>query len=88
MKKDKYFTANKTWMTADLFKEGDIVSPSYGNLIAVRGVVAHIGPYVTIEFPRPVKKYRDKPARSKWGYDPSNVRLIAFKPCRSGYERK
>ena len=91
MKKDKYFTHNKTWMTADLFKEGDVVAPSFGTLAGVRGVVAHVGSYVTIEFPRPVSKYPNdgfNRARRMWGYDPSNVRLIAFKPFRSEYKKR
>lgn len=88
MKKDKYFTHNKTWMEADLLKEGDVVAPSFGNLVGVRGVVAHVGSYVTIEFSRPVEKYRGQPARSRWGYDPSNVRLVAFKPFRSEHKKK
>ena len=86
--KDKYFTSNKTLMMADLFREGDVVSPSYGNLLGVRGVVSDVGVNVTIEFPRPVVKYRGRRPRSKWAYDPSNVRLIAFAWSRlSGGER-
>lgn len=74
----EYKHRNKTWMTADLFRQGDVVAPSFGRLAGVRGVVAHVGPYVTIEFPRPVQKYRHQKARSMWGYEPSNVRLITM----------
>ena len=72
---------NKSWMVAELFHERDIVTPSFGALAGVRGVIAHVGPYITIEFPRSVKKYPHDPmsrASCRWGYEPSNVRLIAF----------
>lgn len=70
----------KSWMTADLFREGDVVTPSFGALVGVRGVVAHVGAYVTIEFPRPVRKYHDSMSKASrtWGFDPSNVRLISL----------
>ena len=74
---DKLRYPNQSAMTAELFREGDVVSPTYGNLRGVRGVVAHVGPYITIEFPRPVKKYTGETSRPKrmWGYNPHNVRL-------------
>ena len=71
----------KTWMTADLFHVGDIVSPSCGAIAGKRGVVTNVGRYITIEFPRMVRKYPNdpmKPASCEWRYEPSNVRLEAF----------
>lgn len=81
---------NKSWMTADLFREGDIVTPTFGDLAGVRGVVAYVGVYVTIEFPRRIKKYPREPssqAKHKWNYEPSNVRLLAYRRCRSRHEK-
>lgn len=72
-------------MLPELLREGDVVSPSFGALAGVRGVVTRIGRYVTIEFPRPVKKYPHDSfscASCTWGYDPSNVRLVAFSKTR------
>lgn len=71
----------KSHMTADLFREGDVVAPTFGALVGVRGVVAHVGVYITIEFVRPMKKYPHddlQKASHKWAYEPSNVRLISL----------
>lgn len=71
---------HKTWMTVDLFHVGDIVSPSCGALAGKRGIVVNVGRYITIMFPRVVKKYPNelRPAQREWRYEPSNVRLEAF----------
>lgn len=68
----------KSWMTADLFHVGDIVSPTFGALRGVRGVVSGIGHAVAIMFPQPVRKYADTRPRDTWCYLPENVRLEAF----------
>ncbi len=72
----------KTWMTADLFRLGDVVSPSQGLLAGQRGMVVNIDRYITIMFPRPVRKYAERPPLREWRYEPSNVRLEAFPPRR------
>lgn len=72
---------HKTEMTADLFRVGDIVAPSCGSLTGVKGVVADVRRYVTIMFPKEVRKYPNEPtksARREWRFEPSNVRLLAF----------
>ena len=72
---------NKTNMPIELFRIGDVVSPSCGFLTGVRGVVAEIDRYVTIQFSRPVQKYPQDPSkgfRTCWRYEASNVRLEAL----------
>lgn len=74
----------KTGMTLDLFQVGDVVTPSCGHLRGLEGKVVDIDRFVTIQFPKPVRKYPDeptKPALDAWRYEASNVRLVAF-PAR------
>lgn len=88
MDKDRY--PHKTDMTIDLFRVGDVVSPSCGALAGRRGVVTHLGRYVTIEFPKAVRKYPSDPwkkAQCRWRYEPSNVRLEAFPKRRLGVNK-
>lgn len=69
---------NKSFMTSDLFRVGDVVSPTFGLLKGVKGVVSDVGRTVAIDFPRKVRKHMDSAPRSTWCYIPDNVRLEAF----------
>lgn len=75
---------HKSYMTFDLFRIGDRVSPTYGLLRGHRGVINEMvtTPYgqqfLSIEFADEVRKYRNQPAKRRWCYEPENVRLEAF----------
>jgi hypothetical protein len=84
-------TSNKSYMTADLFREKDIVSPTYGQLVGVRGTVSKVvttdygHQLIVIRFEESVRKYPNQSARLEWAYDPDSVRLESFGEAKYEY---
>jgi hypothetical protein len=71
-------------MTLDLFRVGDRVTPTYGLLRGMPGVVAELreskygSEMVVIRFDQPVRKYSKQTEKTDWAYEPENVRLEGF----------
>lgn len=74
----------KSHMTLDLFRVGDRVTPTYGLLRGLPGVVVELrankygSEMVVVRFDQPAKKYSRQASKSDWAYEPENVRLEGF----------
>jgi len=72
---------DKSYMLLELFRSGDLVTPTYGLLRGLPGTIVQVkitefgSETVVIRFNSPVKKYSRQEAKIEWAYEPENVRL-------------
>lgn len=78
----------RSHMPLELFRVADRVTPTYGLLRGMPGVIIELrsckgGPdMVMIQFEQPVKKYSRQEPQVTWAYEPDRVRLEAFQTAK------
>lgn len=81
----------RSHMPIDLFRVGDLVTPTDGALAGRPARVVEVRralrDMLVLRFDSVVRKYATQMAKMDWGFDPDHVRLEAFAPVGTVWAR-